>query len=33
VIDEGGKLRAIDTSVKVDAHGKDLVELIEKLRG
>lgn len=32
VIDEKGKLRAIEREVKVDSHGEDLIELIDKLR-
>jgi len=32
VIDNAGVLRAIDSKVKVDAHGEDLVELIRALR-
>jgi len=33
VIDSKGVIRAIDTKVDVQQHGKDLVELINKLRG
>ena len=32
VIDEKGILRHVDSGVKVDSHGKDLVEVVRALR-
>jgi peroxiredoxin len=33
VIDDKGVLRHVDTAVKVDSHGKDVVEVVKKLKG
>jgi len=33
VIDDKGILRHVDTGVKVDSHGKDLVEVVRRLKG
>ena len=33
VIDEMGVVRLVDTGVKPDSHGKDLVEAIRKAKG
>ena len=33
VVDEKGIVRVVDTGVKVESHGKDLVEAIRKLKG
>ena len=32
VVDDKGVVRLVDTGVKVETHGKDLVEAIRKLR-
>jgi peroxiredoxin len=32
VVDDAGKVRLVDTGVKVDSHGKDLVEAIKALK-
>ena len=33
VVDDKGVVRLVDTGVKVESHGKDLVEAIKKLKG
>lgn len=33
LVDDAGILRAIDSGVKVDSHGKDVVEAIRAARG
>jgi peroxiredoxin Q/BCP len=33
VVDDKGVVRLVDTGVKVESHGKDLVEAIRKLKG
>ena len=33
VIDDKGIVRLVDTGVKVESHGKDLVDAIQKLKG
>ena len=33
VVDDKGIVRLVDTGVKVESHGKDLVEAIKKLKG
>jgi thioredoxin-dependent peroxiredoxin len=33
VVDDKGIVRLVDTGVKVESHGKDLVEAIRKLKG